>query len=118
MKKRREFKLLQAGGGSAGGGGGNTIWFTINALLCPLTDYVDESVLVVTAIWYTGGCSEIPPGANDDGTYNVYDLCNYLSGLVESDLVGTVGRATYHYPLTGYCEPQWIIDDLCAQPEC
>lgn len=104
-----------AGGGS---GGGHTIWFIIEDMLCPLTDYVEEETLVVTAEWYTGGCSKIPPGANYDGTYSVYDICSYLEGLTPADLIGTRGRATYHYPLTGYCEPRWIIDDLCAQPQC
>lgn len=101
-----------------GSGGGHTIWFTINSVLCPDIDYVAETTLVVTATWYTGGCSRTPPGANDDGTYNVYDICNYLRGLTPDDLEGTVGRAEYHYPLTGYCEPRWLIADLCAQPEC
>jgi hypothetical protein len=104
-----------AGGGT---GGGHTIWFTINDVLCPDTDYVDEPTLVVTATWYTAGCNKTPPGANYDGTYNVYDLCNYLRGLTPNDLEGGTGRATYHYPLTGYCSPRWIIDDLCPQPEC
>lgn len=99
-------------------GGGHTIWFTIDAVLCPETDYVAETTLVVTATWYTNGCSKTPPGANDDGTYNVYDLCSYLSGIDEASLPGTVGRATYHYPLTGDCEPRWIIDDICAAPHC
>lgn len=101
-----------------GSGGGHTIWFTIDSVLCPETDYVAETTLVVTATWYTNGCSKTPPGANDDGTYNVYDLCSYLSGLTVEDLTGGVGRATYHYPLTGECEPRWIIDDLCPSPEC
>lgn len=100
------------------GGGGNTIWFTINEVLCPDDYGVTEKTLVVTADWYTGGCNKVPPGANYDGRYNVYDLCNYLLDQVDSDLPGTVGRATYHYPLTGDCEPRWIIDDLCARPEC
>lgn len=108
--------LLKDGGG--GGGGGHTIWFTIAEVLCPETDYVDETTLVAEAEWYTGGCDKVPPGANDDGTYDVYDICNYLDGLAPTDLVGTKGRATYHYPLTGYCEPRWLIDDLCAQPQC
>jgi len=103
------------GGGS---GGGHTIWFTISDVLCPETDYVSETTLVVTATWYNQSCTGTPPGAEYGGEYYVYDICNYLSGLTPQDLVGTTGRATYHYPLTGYCEPRWIIDDLCAQPEC
>jgi len=101
-----------------GSGGGHTIWFTITDVLCPDTDYVSETTLVVTATWYTAGCSKTPPGANDDGTYNVYDLCSYLNGLTVTDLLNGVGRATYHYPLAGACEPRWIIDDLCPAPEC
>ena len=112
---RREFKLLHAGGGS---GGGHSIWFTITDVLCPDTDYVDETTLVVTATWYTAGCSKTPPGANDDGTYNVYDLCSYLSYYTATELVGKTGRATYYYPLTGYCEPRWIVEDLCGEPQC
>ena len=103
--------------GSAGGGG-ETIWFTITDVLCPETDYVSETTLVATATWYTGGCTKVPPGAEYGGEYYVYDLCNHLSGLTPTDLVGTTGRATYMYPLTGTCEPKWVIDDLCAQPVC
>lgn len=109
------FEIKPRGGGS---GGGHTIWFTIESVLCPDTDYVTETTLVVTATWYTAGCSKTPPGANDDGTYNIYDLCSYLNGLTPADLAGGTGRATYMYPLTGDCEPRWIIDDLCPQPEC
>ena len=100
------------------GGNGETIWFTITDVLCPETDYVSETTLVATATWYTGGCSKVPPGAEYGGEYYVYDLCNYLYGLTPTDLVGTTGRATYMYPLTGACEPKWIIDDLCASPVC
>jgi hypothetical protein len=102
----------------SGGGGGETIWFTIDEVLCPLTDYVAETTLVVTATWYTGGCNKVPPGAEYGGEYHVYDICNYLHGLVEDDLLGTTGRATYMYPLTGTCTPKWVIDDLCASPVC
>lgn len=109
--------ILQVGGG---GGGGNSFWFTIDSVLCPETHGVSERTLVVTPFKYTVGCTNIPPGANYDGTYDVFDICNYMSGLTDDDLVGTVGRATYMYPISdgGYCEPEWIIDDLCAQPEC
>ena len=112
---RREFKLLHAGGGS---GGGHTIWFTIDSVLCPLTDYVDETTLVVTATYYNQSCTGTPPGANYEGTYNVYDLCSYLSYYTATELVGKIGRATYHSPLTGYCDPRWILEDLCGEPQC
>lgn len=101
-----------------GSGGGHTIWFTIDSVLCPDTDYVSETTLVVTATWYTAGCNKTPPGAEYGGQYHVYDLCSYLNGLTPADLIGGTGRATYHYPLTGDCQPRWIIDDLCPQPEC
>lgn len=107
--------VVQTGGG---GGGGHTIWFTIDSVLCPETDYVDETTLVVIATYYNQSCNGVPPGANYDGTYDVYDLCSYLNGLTPTDLAGGTGRATYHYPLTGYCTPRWIIDDLCPSPEC
>jgi hypothetical protein len=102
----------------SGGGGGHTIWFTIEEVLCPETDYVAETTLVVTATWYNRSCTGTPPGAEYGGEYYVYDLCNYLYGLTPSDLVGTTGRASYMYPLTGACEPRWVIDDLCASPVC
>ena len=116
MNQKPERGRWQFHGGT--GGGGETIWFTITDVLCVGTDYVDETTLVATATWYTGGCSKTPPGAEYGGEYHVYDLCSYLSGLTPTDLIGGTGRATYHYPLTGTCTPRWIIDDLCAAPEC
>ena len=91
MNERQQRGRWQFQGGS---GGGHTIWFTIDSVLCPETDYVAETTLVVTATWYTAGCNKTPPGANDDGTYNVYDMCNYLRGLTPSDLAGGTGRAS------------------------
>ena len=105
----------RARGGSSGG---HTIWFTITDVLCPLTDYVSETTLVVTATYYNQSCTGTPPGANYEGTYDVYDMCNHTSGLTPGDMLGTTGRATYMYPLTGTCTPKWVIDELCAQPEC
>ena len=99
-----------------GSGGGHQIWFTIDDVYC--TDAYDDWHLVVTANWYTGGCLKTPPGANDDGTYNIYDICSIHTFYVATELVGTVGRATYFYPLTGDCEPKWLLDTLCLQPEC
>lgn len=104
--------------GGSGGGGTHEIWFTIDSVLCPDTDYVAEETLVVTADIYSGGCSKTPPGANDDGTYNVYDFCSEFNGLTPSELVGTRGKASYGYPLTGDCEPKWYIDFLCGLPQC
>lgn len=102
-----------------GSGGGHTIWFEITDVLCPETDYVAETTLVVTATYYNLGCNKTPPGANYDGSYDVFDICSYLSGIDSQSLVGTVGRASYMYPLnSSYCEPRWIIDDICAAPHC
>jgi len=103
-------------GGSSGGG--HTIWFTIDSVLCPDTDYVLEETLVVTADYYAAGCSKTPPGANDDGSYNVYDFCSSFNGLTPTELVGTKGKATYAYPLSDDCEPRWFIDFLCGLPQC
>lgn len=108
--------VVQVGGG--GSGGGHTIWFTIDDVICPDPEYDGETILVVTATHYNQSCTGTPPGVNYDGSYDVYDNCSYLRGLVEDDLLGATGRATYMYPLTGYCEPRWIIDDLCPAPEC
>lgn len=81
-----------------GGGGGHTIWFTIGSVLCPDTDYVTEETLVVTADWYAAGCSKTPPGANDDGTYNVYDFCGEFNGLTPTELVGTKRKSNLRLP--------------------
>jgi hypothetical protein len=101
-----------------GAGGGHTIWFVINNVLCPLTDYVTETTLVVTPEYYTGECDDVPPGGNDDGTYNIYDYCGEFVGLTRDDLIGTKGKATYSKPLAGNCIPLWFVDFLCAQPQC
>jgi hypothetical protein len=103
------------GGGSAGG---HTIWFTITDVLCPDTDYVSETTLVATATYYNQSCTGTPPGANDDGSYNITDFCSNFVGLTPADLIGTSGKATYAHPLTGSCVPKWFVDFLCAQPDC
>ena len=101
-----------------GSGGGQSIWFTIDEVLCPGVDDVEEETLVVTAEWYTGGCSKTPPGANYGGTYNVYGYCSGFNGLTPTELEGTKGKATYACPLSGYCEPRWLLDFLCGLPQC
>jgi len=100
-----------------GGGGGETIWFEIDEVVCDSYG-TEETYLLVTATWYTGGCSKTPPGAEYSGQYKVYDLCQFFSEHTATDLVGSVGKATYFYPLSGYCEPRWIVDMLCDTPEC
>jgi hypothetical protein len=116
--KVNDVAAIVKSGGTGGTGGGHTIWFTIADVLCPESDYTSETTLVAVPTYYNQGCDAIPPGAEYDGTYLVYDICNYLSGLTPADMLMTTGRATYMYPMTGACEPRWIIDDLCAQPEC
>jgi hypothetical protein len=111
----KRWEVLGIAGSS---GGGHEIWFVIEDMLCPNVDYVDDEMLVVTPEIYTGGCNKVPPGGNYDGTYDVYNYCGEFVGLTETDLIGTRGKATYGYPLTGYCEPKWYVDFLCAQPEC
>lgn len=103
---------------SAATAGAHIMWFVIDQVLCPDTDYVENVTLVVTPEDYTGGCNGEPPGADEYGVYRVYDKCGYFNGLTKEELLGTIGRATWMYPLTGDCEPRWLVDDLCAQPEC
>ena len=93
----------------------HTIWFTITGVTCS-DNYGTVYSLTVEATWYNLGCTQIPPGENYDGSYTVYDICGYAG--TADNILGTTGRATYMYPLAGYCEPQWIIDDLCYEPAC
>lgn len=104
---------------SSGGGGGESIWFTIDEVVCDPYG-VEETYLVVTPIYYTGGCSGNVPGSDSYGQVEVYDICSFFSEHVADGLPGTKGKATYMYPMDGgsYCEPRWIIDMLCNQPEC
>ena len=104
--------------GSGGGGETHIIWFTIDSVLCPERDDVAETTLVITPTWYSQSCTGTPPGADEYGIYRAYDICSYFNGLTAEELPNSIGRATWMKPLTGYCEPRWIIDDLCAQPEC
>lgn len=98
------------------GGSSHQIWFTISEVYCE--DQYDDWHLIVTPTWYTKSCTGSPPGANDDDTIDVYDICNIHGFYSADDLHGTTGRATYFYPLTGDCEPKWILDTLCVTPEC
>ena len=110
--------ILQVGGG----GSSSRIWFTIESVYC--ADSYDDWHLIVTADWSSSGCTATPPGANEDGTYNIYDVCSIRLFYVPEWLDGTVdgvpkkGSATYMYPLTGYCEPKWMLDTICGTPEC
>ena len=104
-----------AGGGS---GGAHTIWFTIESVVC---NEDNSKTLYVTANWYTGGCTKAIPGEDEYGQIEVNDPCSILDFYTADWLAsGTVtGRATYMYPRGAeYCEPQWLVDQICGQPEC
>lgn len=111
--KRRQYKLLSAGGGS--GKPAKRIRFTIADVHCP-DDYDPDLWISVDWTDYTGGCTN-PPGIEYDGTIKVYDDC-ILDYYTADSLIGKTGSATYWYPREGYCEPRWIIDHVCGQPEC
>ncbi len=116
MLPRGERGRWQFHGG--GGGGSWSIWFTIDEVLCQERDYVDETILVVTVNRHTGPCGTEAPGADSYGLYHVYAFCeNDLAGLTEEDLLGTKGKATYD-PSDNECAGKYLIDFLCAQPEC
>jgi hypothetical protein len=98
-------------------GGGHHIWFTIDEVYCE--DAHDDWHLIATPNWYTRGCTATPPGADEyTGQVKVYDICDIHGYYNADELPGSKGRATYMYPLDGECEPRWILDTLCKQPEC
>lgn len=115
-----EWIALPSGGGTAT----HEMWFTIQEVVCPDGYEVTQKTLKVVPLWYTGRCGQVPPGREDDGTWHVYDICQYLKDQVDSELPGTIGRATYFYPYTADdydpppCVPAWILAELCHQPEC
>jgi hypothetical protein len=122
---RHDFSERALVGRFAGGGTAtHTMWFTIQEVVCPDGYEVMQKFLKVVPIYYTGRCGQVPPGQEYDGTWHVYDICQYLGDQVDEELPGTIGRATYMYPYTADdydappCIPVWIIDDLCHQPEC
>jgi hypothetical protein len=98
------------------GGTGHHIWFEIVEVLCAADDTMS---LVVIPTWYTGGCTAAIPGEDSYGEIEVIDPCSilqlYTAEYLES---GVMGRATYMYPRNGYCEPEWLLDTICGQPEC
>jgi len=105
-----------AGGG--GSGGTHEIWFTIESVVCNADN---SKTLYVTATWYTGGCTKAIPGEDEYGQIEVNDPCSILSFYraewLESGSV--TGRATLMYPRGAeYCEPQWLVDQICGSPEC
>lgn len=96
--------------------GSQRIRFTIADVHCP-DAYDPELWIAVDWTWYTGGCGATPPGVEYDGTIKVYDSC-ILDYYTAGDLIGKEGSATYFYPRGSYCEPRWIVDAICGQPEC
>jgi hypothetical protein len=108
--------VVQVGGGGTGGGG-HRIWFDITSVTCneDLT-----KTLTVNVTHFTGGCDEPIPGEDEYGNIIVEDICGILNYYTEIWLEsgGIKGSATYVYPRSGYCEPKWIVDNVCGQPEC
>lgn len=104
-----------------GGGGGERIWFTIVSVECVS---INEMILLVEPIWYTGGCEAEIPGADEYGFVVVEELCSILLHYTADWLDGTfdgtpkTGSATYMYPRHDYCEPKWILDDICGEVQC
>lgn len=100
-----------------GGGGGDRIWFEISSVICneDLT-----KTLNVTATHYTGGCDKEIPGEDEYGNIVIEDICGILNYYTQEWLEsgGVKGSATYMYPRGGYCEPLWLVDNVCGQPEC
>lgn len=99
------------------GSGTHEIWFTIESVVC---NEDDSKTLFVTATYYTGGCTRSIPGEDEYGRIQVEDPCSILSFYTQAFLEsGVAGRATYMYPRgDGYCEPVWLVDAICGQPEC
>lgn len=106
--------ILREGGG---GGGGQRIWFEITEVICN-EDLTKE--LVVTVTHYTGGCTKAIPGEDEYGNVTIEDICGILNYYTQVWLEtgGVKGSATYFYPRDGYCEPLWLVDSICGQPEC
>jgi len=103
---------------TGGSSGSHHMWFTIDSVICD--PYGSDTTLIVTPTWYTGGCDKRLPGQDDYGQIEVIDICSILSFYTADFLEsGVTGRATYMHPRgDGYCEPAWIVDAICGQPEC
>lgn len=103
-----------------GGGGAESghIWFEIESVVC---NDDNSKTLFATPTWYSGGCDNDIPGLDEYGQVAIEDPCSileyYTAEWLESG--GVVGRATYMYPRdASYCEPAWLVDQICGQPEC
>jgi len=100
-----------------GGGGSQRIWFEISSVICneDLT-----KTLNVTATHYTGGCTKAIPGEDEYGNIVIEDICGILNYYTQEWLEsgGIKGSATYMYPREEDCEPLWLVDNVCGQPEC
>ncbi len=101
----------------SGGAGGHHIWFTIESVVCNADN---SKTLFVTPTYYTGGCTKAIPGEDEYGQVQVEDPCSILDFYTQAFLEsGVTGRATYMYPRGAeYCEPVWLVDQICGQPEC
>jgi len=100
---------------TGGGGGAPRIWFTIVSVECVSAD---EIILTVEPTWFTGGCTAAIPDEDSYGYVLVEDVCQILQYYTAEWLVGKTGSATYMYPRSGYCEPKWLVDEICGQPSC
>lgn len=101
------------------GTGSHHIWFTVDAVVCDESNALNTYV-TATVTHYTGGCGVVP-GEDSYGLVEIHQLCDIFTAyFTAADLVGGVGRATYMYGLDehGACTPQWIVDLICAAPEC
>jgi hypothetical protein len=113
---RRVLQGAQFTGKLTGGGGGSKrIWFTIEEVECVSPT---ETILYVRPTWYTGGCTAAIPGEDSYGIVTVGDVCAILQYYTADWLPGQTGSATYMYPRDGYCEPKWLVDEICGSPEC
>jgi len=100
----------------AGGGGSQRIWFVIDSVECIGGG---GKILHVIATDYTGGCTSAIPGEDAYGRIEVEDRCKTLRPFTKEDLLNEIGSATYFWPRgDGYCIPRWLVDDICAIPEC
>lgn len=98
-----------------GGKGSKRIKFDIVSVICNPDDTI---TLEVTPTHYTGGCTAAIPGETSYGV-TVEDPCGILSHYTLEFLEsGASGYATYFYPRTGTCDPEWHVDSICGSPEC
>lgn len=98
----------------SGSGSGSRIEFTVDEVICAVGG---EKSLLVTWTMYTGECQS-PPGVDEyTGQIEVLDRC-ILDSLTETQLLGATGTATYWFGRYDCTTGVWVVDDICAGPEC